>query len=158
PELAGLLVRALHQDRAGTVWAGGFAQTTHGKLCAIQNDKVTCYGEDGSFGNGVLALHEDSKGSLWAGGWTGFWQWQPGPSRFYPLARETNVIQEPNGIQQFAEDSDGTLLIPLKGRVDRFADGSLETAYPYPLSARQVHARNVLRDRDGALWIGTDGA
>src|SRR6476660_4417745 len=134
-ELAGLLVLALLEDHEGTVWAGGFAYTPPGKLCAIHNDTVRCNGEDGTLGNGVLGLHEDGKGRLWAGALNGLWRWQPGPATFYPLAGEASVIQqEPEGIQEFAEDKDGTLLIPLQGRVARFVDGTLKSAYPFPRS------------------------
>jgi len=157
PELSGLLVQALREDHQGTIWAGGFAFTPPGKLCAIHNDSIYCYGEDGALENGVMGLHEDSKQRLWAGGLNGLWLWQPGPSRFYSLGGEADVIQEPNGIQHFAEENDGTLLIPLKGRVARFVDGTFKAAYPYPQSARQSHAENMLRDRDGGLWVGTLG-
>jgi signal transduction histidine kinase/ligand-binding sensor domain-containing protein len=156
-EFDGLLMLGLREDHEGTVWAGGFAFTPPGKLCAIHNEKVKCYGEDGALGNGVMGLYVDSKERLWAGGLNGFWQWQPGPPKFYSLPGEANVTQEPDGIQAFAEDNDGTLLLPLKGRVARFADGTLKAAYSYPRSASRSHSQNVLRDRDGGLWIGTIG-
>ena len=152
PELAGLLVRTLLEDHEGIVWVGGFAYTPPGKLCAIQNSRVQCYGEDGTLGTGVLGLYEDSKGMLWAGGLNGgFWRWKPGPSQFYPLAGELY------GIQYFAEDDSGRLLIPIGGRVVRLADGKIEVAYLYPGSAGQSPSENILRDRDGGLWIGTNG-
>jgi PAS domain S-box-containing protein len=149
PQLAGLLVETLLEDHEGTVWAGGFAYTPPGKLCAIRNGNVHCYGEDGSFGNGVLGLYEDSHRNLWTGVLNGFWRWKPGPPHFYALTGE------PYGIQSFAEDQDGTLLIPIGGRVARLGNGKVETAYRCPGTARQNEAERILRDRDGALWIGT---
>src|SRR6267154_2506860 len=59
PELAGLDIESLIEDRVGTVWAGGFSYTPPGRLCAIQTANVQCYGEDGSLGNGVLRVYED---------------------------------------------------------------------------------------------------
>src|SRR5262249_54290154 len=85
PDLSGLPVMALHEDHAGTVWAGAFAPTPTAKLCAIRNADITCYGADGAFGNGVMGIHEDNQKRLWLGGLDGFWQWQPGASRFYRL-------------------------------------------------------------------------
>ena len=168
PHFAGLPIMALHEDHEGTVWAGAFAQTPREKLCAIHNDEVSCYGEDGALGNGVMGIHQDSQKRLWVGGLDGFWRWQPGPPRFYSLTGEASVISEPNVvqhfakesdgsllIQHFAEESDGSLLIPLRGRVARFVDGTLKGGYLYSPSARQSLSENILRDRDGGLWVGT---
>ena len=56
------------------------------------------------------------------------------------------------------EAGDGTLLIPLPGRLARFGGGKLETQHPYPAPARNVAGVMLLRDRDGGVWIGTAGA
>jgi ligand-binding sensor domain-containing protein len=82
PELAGYGIRrALLEDREGTVWAGGYG-VPNGRLCAIHNGSVHCYGDDGSLGHGVLALYEDGKGNLWAAVMDGLWKWNPGPPKF----------------------------------------------------------------------------
>ena len=149
PELADEVVFPLIEDQEGTVWVGGFAYNPPGKLCAIQRGIVKCYGEDGSLGDGVLGLYEDRHRNLWAGTRTGLWRWKPGPRKFLPIAGE------PSGIQGLTEDDGGALLIALHGRVVRLSGGELQTAYPYPVSARQSFARTRLRDRDGGLWLGT---
>lgn len=147
--LTGHYIYKILEDRNGVVWVGaGGTQPTSGKLCAIQNGSVRCYGEDGSLGRGVVGLFEDSKGSLWAGVNNGLWRWEAGPPKFYPLAGE------PDGIQALGEDVDGTLLVGWKGGIYRFVDGKTE-AYPLPGITRQFKARRILRDRDGGLWIGT---
>ena len=64
-DLNGQYVARLLEDREGSVWAGAVGIPT-GRLCAIQNGRIHCDGEDGSLGHGVLGLFEDSKGSL---GW-----------------------------------------------------------------------------------------
>lgn len=85
PQLDGFWVASLMQDREGTTWAGGFAYTPPGKLCAIGAAKFECYGNDGLLGNGVLGLHEDRKGNVWVGTRTGLWRWKPGLPQFFPL-------------------------------------------------------------------------
>jgi signal transduction histidine kinase/ligand-binding sensor domain-containing protein len=148
-QFAGDLVLTLLQDREGTIWAGGFAFTPPGKFCAIRDTGVQCYGDDGSLGNGVMGLYEDRKGNLWAGVRTGVWRWKPGVPQFYPLPGETY------GIQGLAEDENGALLITMPRRVVRLLNGKVQTAYIYPGLASQSHARRLMRDRDGGLWIGT---
>jgi len=149
PQLAGQLVQALLEDHEGTVWAGGFADTPPGKLCSIRGGGVHCFGEDGGLGNGVLGLYEDSHFNLWAGVLNGFWRWTPGPRHFYAVSGESF------GVQHFAEDRDGALLIPLGGSVARLNHGKIETAIRLPGASNQVSGEKILRDRNGALWVGT---
>ena len=147
PELAERYIFKVVEDREGTVWASAGAVPT-GRLCAIRDGSVQCFGDDGSLGRAVFNLYEDSKGNLWAGVKDGVWRWQPGPPRFFPLAGE------PDGIQCFGEDSDGNLLVGWNSGIHRFVDGKTE-AYSIPGSSGQIRARRMMRDRDGSLWIGT---
>jgi len=147
-ELAGQYIYELLEDREGTVWVAGGANPPPGKLCAIQNGSVQCFGTDGALGIAVVGLYEDSKGNLWAGVKNGLWRWKPGSPKFYPLPGEDY------GIQAIGEDADGTLLVGLKGGIYRFVDGKTEV-YPFPGTVRQFKAQRLLRDRDGGLWIGT---
>jgi hypothetical protein len=59
PELAGLMIEAVFEDRQGTTWVGSWALSV-GRLCTIQKSKTECYGEDGRFGAAVTAFYEDS--------------------------------------------------------------------------------------------------
>ena len=146
-ELAGRYIFKLLEDHEGTVWASGAAMLA-GKLCAIRNGSLQCFGDDGSLGRTVFNLYEDRKGNLWAGVKDGLWRWKPGPPKFYPLAGE------PDGIQCFGEDKDGTLLVGWKNGIHRFVDGKTEV-YSIPGRVGQIRARRILHDRDGNLWIGT---
>jgi ligand-binding sensor domain-containing protein len=148
PGLAGQIVSTLVEDRGGTVWAGVIA-IPNGKLCAIHNGSVQCYGANGGLGYGVFGLFEDSKANLWVGVRNGLWRWRPGPPKFYPLTGEQN------GVQGLAEGDDGALLIAMHGRVSRFVNDKTETAFPYPHSLQQFEGLRLLRDRDDGLWIGT---
>src|SRR5262245_41366330 len=147
PALDGQMIARLVEDREGTVWAGATTVPT-GRLCRIRDGGVTCQGEDGSLGLGVVGLHEDGRGNLWAGVANGLWRWKPGPPRFYPLSKEQN------GIQGLADDVDGALLVGMRGGVRRFVDGRTE-AYPLAGIARPFPALRIHRDRDGGVWIGT---
>jgi signal transduction histidine kinase/ligand-binding sensor domain-containing protein len=145
--LAGHYIFKILEDHEGTIWASGLT-TPAGKLCAIRDGSVQCYGEDGALGRGAFQLYEDSKANLWAGVKTGLWRWKPGPPKFYLLPGE------PDGIQGLGEDVDGVLLVGWKAGIHRFVDGKTE-AYSLPGSMHPFQARRLVRDRDGGLWIGT---
>src|SRR5579862_1325720 len=149
-QLKGQTVNALFQDREGTVWAGGVSVPPPVKLCAIQKDGVHCDGEDGSLGPLVFGFHEDRNGSLWAGVVDGMWRWKPGTHNFYGMPGN------PDGIRGFAEGDDRALLIVTRAGISQLLDGKLE---PYAIPGIKQHFRpmNMLRDRDGGLWIGTFG-
>jgi signal transduction histidine kinase/ligand-binding sensor domain-containing protein len=148
PELAGLAVYRLVGDQEGTVWAGAWGTPT-GRLCAIEDGRVHCSGEDGGLGPGVFGLYEDKLGNLWAGLANGLWRWKPGTPKFYSLPGE------PNGIQGLAEGDDNALLIATKSGIRRLINGKIETAFPLPGAARQSVPKKLLCDREGGLWIGT---
>lgn len=147
-ELAGQVIYAMLQDHEGTIWVGGVGVPPPGRLCAIQNGKVRCSGEDGSLGTGVLKLYEDTSGNLLVATDTGLWRWKPGNAQFYPLTAKAG------GYLGLAENSDGAILISTSKGISRFSEGKIE-AYPVPGRPQQFNARKLLRDRDGALWIAT---
>ncbi len=146
PQLQGLIITRVLEDRQNTVWVAGSSLPPPGKLCAFRDGSFQCYGEDGSLGIGVSDLYEDRQGTLWAGALNGFWRWKPGTPKFF------RVPEAGRGCCQFAEDEEGTLLIGNQSGVQRLVDGKLE---PYaPASpAGPFWAYRILRDRDGALWI-----
>jgi signal transduction histidine kinase/ligand-binding sensor domain-containing protein len=153
PDLAGLVIGSILEDRNGTVWVGGtYSVASPGKLCAIDGRNVHCYGSDGALGNGITGLYENSHDVLWVVGRNGVWRWRPGPPTFYRMPFGTSSIQN------LGEAGDGTLLIPLPGKLARFRGGKLETQHPYPAPARNVDGVVLLRDRDGGVWIGTSGS
>jgi signal transduction histidine kinase/ligand-binding sensor domain-containing protein len=152
PDLSGLVISSILEDRKGTVWVGTYSFAPPGKLCAIDGRNVHCYGSDGALGNGVTGLYEDSHDALWVVKSDGVLRWMPGPPRFYDMPFGTSVVQD------LGETGDGALLIPLPGRLARFGGGRLETQHPYPGPARDVTGIILLQDRDGGVWIGTPDA
>ncbi|HXB71083.1 MAG TPA: two-component regulator propeller domain-containing protein [Candidatus Acidoferrales bacterium] len=144
--LAGLDVYALLEDRNGTVWAGSLLPTE--KLCSIQKGSVQCSAESGRPGGGIQGLYENPKGVLWVHTRDGLWQWKPGPPKFFPVPGDLRTSEG------LAEADDGTLLISTPNRLRRLVDGKAE-AYTLPGNIPNFHARRLLRDREGGLWIGT---
>ena len=143
PELAGHAVFALLENHEGTVWAGGFGSPT-ARLCAIQKEKVQCYGEDGSFGSTIFSLCE-SGGYLWAATRSGMWRWKPDPPQRYPLPE--------SGFYTLIEGDNSALWVAARGGIRQFVDGRF-TPYPLPKGG-PLNPEKLLRDRDGNLWFGT---
>ncbi len=142
-ETFGQILLPLLEDREGTVWFGVDAP---GRLCAIQNGKVECYGA-GSFGDGVTALNEDSKGNLWVSAQTGVWRWKPGPPERYSL---------PGGLSSDAliEGDSGALLLATFRGLQRLVGGKFQN-YDLPGVNGVLSPNSFLRSSDGSLWIGS---
>src|SRR5271166_1948786 len=147
PEVPGQRVDTLVEDREGTAWAG-VETIPSWSLCAIQNARVQCYGQDGSLGLGVGTLFEDSKGNLWAGTGTGLWRWRPGVPKLISLSGPASEIHA------LMQGDNGALLIATRGGMVQLVEGQV-VAYPLPGTGPQFNPFRLLRDRNGGLWIGT---
>ncbi len=99
-------------------------------------------------GRAALDLYEDRNRNLWAGTARDLVRWRPGPAKSYPTP------DDPDGIQGFAEDSSGTLLIASRKGLKQLKDGQFE-AYALLSGAGEFRPSKILRDREGGLWIGT---
>jgi len=146
-ELAGSHIFALVEDNEGSIWAGT-SGPPDGKLCEIRNGNVRCDPEMGGVDRGVFGLHKDGKGNLWVELETGVWRWRPGPPQFYAVPRLLNGRR--GGM---ADAEDGALLIATTGAVMRLADGKAEAVYRFPTARRGFRRLEMLRDRDGSLWV-----
>lgn len=156
PEFADRSVGSLIEDREGTIWAGTWGDTTvpPARLCAVRGGHVQCWGDDGRFGKRVAAIYQDTSGSIWAYGDNSLWRVNRG--ELLRVAQQdinvSAISQAENGhaviasyggaLWEFGETL-RTYRIHGRGRIDQF------------LSAHEVNANKLLRDRDGGLWIGT---
>ncbi|MGO9932194.1 MAG: two-component regulator propeller domain-containing protein [Steroidobacteraceae bacterium] len=154
PQFAGEPVFVVLEDHEGTVWVGGV-----GKLCSIRGGSVHCdevagssgsnYGY-GNRGRGVWSLYEDREGRLWAGADSGLWRVRPGPPQLY-------LSQTIDDQQSLVEGSRATGVLGIVGGEHELREVVEQQAQPYAAAAvwREAWPRRLLRDRDGALWIGT---
>jgi PAS domain S-box-containing protein len=155
PELARMAVWSLLEDREGNVWAGASAPENKGALCKIRRGRAECYKDDPRFGTLVWSVAEDSSGALWVGTDSGLSRWKPGPPRRFDLpGRVGDLVSSPD-----------ELLIGIRGRgLLRLSGDKLE---PYPIRRADdpaklmpdaiINSNKMLRDREGGIWIGTEG-
>ena len=101
----------------------------------------------------AIGLFEDSKGQLWVGSDDGVWRWKPAPARFYSLGSETSGRLPGDGGGRI-----GALLISMRGRVVRLADGRVDTLHRFPPAIKDLQFTSMVKDRDGALWLSRASA
>src|SRR5262249_33340172 len=149
-ELAGQRILSLTEDRTGRVWAASF-RAAGAILCEIRDRRAVCVGRDGMFGPWVRAIDEDPDGRLWGHASTGLWQWTPGPPRRYPLPNASTWFETSKTLVQ-GDTASALILIAgdLRSFVDRHVTSYAVSGVPQPFTPL-----NLLRTRDGALWIGT---
>lgn len=148
-------VTSLLEDRDGTIWAGVLADK--GQLCAVRGAKVECHAEGGAFGKFVWSVAQDASGTVWAGTDSGLWRWQPGPSH--------RLAMPGKRLGDLITTSDGELMVGIRGGGLQRVSGDRFEPYPIApvsqpgetLADRAVDSNKLLRDRDGGIWVGTDG-
>jgi ligand-binding sensor domain-containing protein/signal transduction histidine kinase len=139
-------VRVLQETSDGTLWIGtigrGILTFREGRFSRITVP-------DPLPSNTVLNLYEDIEKNIWIGTQGGMVRLIKTPVRTVPL---------PDGSDSDAEtiyqDTNGDLWVAAVN-LFRVHDGKA-TAFAFP-GISGVRVRNVFRDREGALWIGTEG-
>src|SRR5262249_2422278 len=148
-EFATQIVDRVLEDREGTVWVRAPTPPT-GKLCAIRNGSVRCWGEGGGFGARITTMYEDRRGRLWFGGPNGLWHWREGQPAFHPTTPHERV-------EGLSDDENGELLVVRSDGIYRMVEGTLRKAYQMPGAVARVTPLHVLRDHEGGVWIASLG-
>lgn len=148
------------EDHDGDIWIVRWdTDDGRGPLCRIRNSDQRCFGRnDGIPLANSTGLAIDSSGNFWISGNQGLCRWKSGSPALYlrdladrgyligvrglSVVKENHVwigLQQPNGNLQLQEFDHGKW-----------------TARPLPKAQDPPPSTNVLlRDRGGALWIGT---
>jgi ligand-binding sensor domain-containing protein/signal transduction histidine kinase len=139
-------VRVLRQFSDGSLWVGTIGQGIR-RFDGAKMLPITA--PDALPSNTVLNIFEDDEKNLWIGTQAGMVRLTRTPMRITPLPQ---AIDSDFGTV-FAE-KDGTLWV-VSTDVFQVRNG-IATPWAHP-QLPHLRARNIFRDRAGALWIGTDG-
>lgn len=145
PALNGVAIRAIHQDRKGTLWLG----TSHG-VRILNGNRVAVYTTgNGLAGNLVFALCEDKQGRMWFGTDGGVSCWTG--SGFTNLTVKDGLSF--STVNALYEDKDGVLWIGTRGGgLNRLKDGKV-TVYTTKQGLFSDEIYEVLEDDFGFLWM-----
>lgn len=137
------------EDRDGGVWVSGAGAGERGStvMCHFSHEKSECFPSTSQFGRWPSSFYEDDKGRLLLCTSTGIWRLRPGP-----VERLSSFLND--RVMAMGQDPDGTLIYTGHNDTLRMLteDGK---DLPYPLDIQ--HPSALMRDRDGSLWIGTEG-
>ncbi|MCP5105855.1 MAG: hypothetical protein GY950_20880, partial [bacterium] len=166
--LAKYEVMAICEDRAGRLWIG----TAGGGLNRMKDGKFTRYStKEGLSNDNVMDICEDCQGDLWigtrGGGVNRLSRLAPDKGEFTITRYTTKEGLANNIVRSIYQDREGCLWIGTKGGLNRMdcldshkKDGKFTfnvTAYTTKEGLSNNMIRSLYEDREGSLWIGTDG-
>jgi ligand-binding sensor domain-containing protein/signal transduction histidine kinase len=139
-------VRVLRETSDGLLWIGTIGQGAF----TYRNGRLTqITAPDQLPSNTVLNFYEDDETNFWVGTQGGMLRLARTPLVVTPLPQVND-----SDFGTVYQDRDGSFWIG-STRLFRMRNGVVKPEVLPGLAG--VHVRNVLRDRSGALWVGTDG-
>ncbi len=139
-------IRCLRQSPNGELWAGSIGEGIY----KIRGGEVTRLNAPSPLvSNTVLSIFADFDSNLWIGTQAGMMRLSRTPVRVLSLPAAAD-----SDFGTVAMDADGSLWAASNQLVH--VQGEHATPFKIP-GLGNVRVRNVLRGRDGYLWIGTDG-
>ncbi len=139
-------IRTLRVAPSGELWAGAIGNG----IFKIRGNRVTRLKAPSPLvSNTVLSIFVDSDQNLWIGTQAGMMRLSQTPVHILDLPEAADA-----DFGTVALDTDGSLWAASNQLVH--VQGDRARPYKFP-ALGNARVRNVLRSRDGSLWIGTDG-
>jgi ligand-binding sensor domain-containing protein/signal transduction histidine kinase len=145
PEVSGT-IRSLREAPNGELWAGAIGAG----IFRIRGNRVTrLKAPSPLISNTVLSIFADSDRDLWLGTQAGMMRLSRTPVRVLALSEAAD-----SDFGTVTLDTDGSLWAASNQLVHVQGGHAEPVRFP---ELGDVRVRNVLRSRDGSLWVGTDG-
>lgn len=148
-ELTNAWITALCLGRDGALWIGGegigAVRFKEGKFLRISES-------GGLTSNQVRAIYETEDGTLWIGTEAGLTLYKDGKLASYS---DKHGLGD-NSVRALAGDPDGILRIATRRGLSSFRPDGVITNLNVGAGAVANACRSVLRDRRGALWVGSN--
>jgi ligand-binding sensor domain-containing protein/signal transduction histidine kinase len=147
--VAGVLgtVRSLRALPSGELWAGtigeGIFRISDGHVTRLTAPSLLV-------SNTVLSIFGDNDASIWIGTQAGMMRLSDTPVQVHALPGAAD-----SDFGTVSLDTDGSLWAASNQLVH--IQGGRATPFQFP-TLKDVRVRNVLRSRDGSVWVGTDGS
>ena len=139
-------IRSLREAPSGELWAGAIGAG----IFRIRGNRVTrLKAPSPLISNTVLSIFADSDRDLWLGTQAGMMRLSRTPVRVLALSEAAD-----SDFGTVALDTDGSLWAASNQLVH--VQGGQAKPFRFP-GLGDARVRNVLRSRNGSLWIGTDG-
>lgn len=105
---------------------------------------------DGLPHNTINAITQTSEGYLWFATWEGAARYNGREFRVFTRGDETGLPD--SGVRGLTLDGKGMLAVGARGGVSRYQD---QTWTAHPVASAMIN--HVLRDKEGRLWLATEG-
>jgi ligand-binding sensor domain-containing protein len=140
-------IRSLRQAPNGELWAGSIGEG----IFRIRGNSVTRLKAPSPLAsNTVLSIFTDADSNLWIGTQAGMMRLSRTPVRVIDLPAAAD-----SDFGTVTLDADGSLWAASNQLVHFEREQAIRFKFP---GMSGVRVRNVMRSRDGSLWIGTDGS
>jgi len=139
-------VRILRQMPDGRLWIGTIGQGAYTYENGVL-ERVTPHSPLPS--KTILSLFEDASENLWMGTQAGMLRFSRTNVSLIPLPEASD-----SDFETISPDSDGTLWVASTHLFHLVKGKAIPYTFP---QVHGAHVRNVFRDREGTLWVGTDG-
>ncbi|MGB7549255.1 MAG: two-component regulator propeller domain-containing protein [Terracidiphilus sp.] len=144
-------VRTLCEVSGGELWAGTIGQGIFRiRFLTPASKVVRLTSPSPLMSNTVLSIFADDSRNLWIGTQVGMVRLSRTPVHVLSLPEAAD-----SDFGTVSLDADGSLWAASNELVHIEGNRAVPTRFP---GVGDAHVRNVLRARDGALWIGTDGS
>lgn len=142
-------IDALFSDDTGAIWV-----VAAGNLSRLENGIFTNYrAEQDVPMNGVRGVTEDGAHNILVAGWSAVARFDKG--KFIPVI-DASVLKDNLPLSIRTDHSGGMWIVGTRGLMQRSTDGRTRTYRAREGLYDSFGINQVLEDRDGNIWVGTD--